>query len=329
MNARDSGIELLRIVLMLFIIIWHYLVYGQGVLENFSKNELFTFITPVLVLPVDCFIFITGYYGLKLNRFKFISFVGMLITYSVSIYLITSLIKGSFDLKMSIISLFPISTNYWWFFTQYMMLMILSPILNFCDNFDKAYFEKVLILIAFFYLGIMSLLMGQKVGCIGDLTLFIFIYLLGRYLYKYPVKILIEKRFVLFILLYVLSGLLLLLFLGVNAESWILRLVSYNNPIIVFMAIEFFYIFKKIKIGKCEILNLVGSTVFASYIITESSIRYYYINFVTNYCGNNLFYYILFSLITILLIFPFELLRRKISNRLLCKITEISYTYIR
>lgn len=112
--------------------------------------------------PVDCFVFTSGFYGLKLKRDKLISLLGMLVTYSILIYIVTTLSTGSFDIKAFAFSFFPVSTNYWYFFTLYVLLLIISPMLNVCDNWDKAYFTKILMLTGFFYLGIVSLLLAQN-----------------------------------------------------------------------------------------------------------------------------------------------------------------------
>lgn len=324
MRGRDSNIELLRIILTLFIIIWHYLVYGYEILDNLTAQPI-TFITPILVFPVDCFIFISGYYGVKLKRLKLTSLLGMLVTYSVLTCLAKMVINNMFDVRALFISLFPVSSNYWWFFSQYLMLILLSPMLNICDCWTKTYFKKVLLLFAFFYLGIFALGIGTKMGCIGDLPFFVFIYLLGRYLRKYPIEALITNRIRIIISVYITSCLLIFLFVKWSLDSWILRSISYNNPLIILMAVEVFYVFKCFKVRTIRIVNIIGSTVFASYLITESCLRHIYISLVMDWC--RWYFYIFAALITILLICPFELLRKKISSGIFEKITKLSYKY--
>ncbi len=324
MKARESNIELLRIVLMAIIIVWHYLVYGESLLQNLTHTS-YIYLAPLLTFPVDCFVFISGFYGLKLTRRKLISIIGMLVTYSVSIFFITSALKGFFDIKAFIISFFPVSTNYWWFFTQYILLLIISPILNLCDNFEKAFFRKILVLSVVFYLGIMSLFFGTKMGCIGDLPLFIFLYLTGKYLKRFPVQQLVSNRWMILITLYVLSCLLICV--SKSDEQGILKIISYNNPIVVLMAIEVFYIFKQIKIGTIKLVNIVSSSVFVSYIVTESSLRMPYISLITN-MGHGMVWYGMAAILTILIICPFEIIRKKFSVRFFDWISRLSYKII-
>lgn len=321
---RESNIELLRIVLMAIIIVWHCLVYGEHFLQNLQKPALY--IAPLLVFPVDCFVFISGYYGLKLNRKKMIALLGMLVTYSLAIYLITTAINGKITQKDLVISLFPVSTNYWWFFTAYVMLIIISPMLNVCETWEKPYFKKILILFSIFYLGLFSLAFGTKMGCIGDLTLFIFIYLLGRYLRKFPIKQLISHSRRIFVMLYLTS--ILLIHICHNDHQSIIKLISYNNPIVVLTATTVFFTFKQINIGHIKPINSISKTVFASYIITESILRNTYITAITQ-IGNGIIWYAIASITTILLIYPIEWGRSMLSYKLLEWIRNKSYKFIR
>ena len=320
-KARESNIELLRIMLMAIIIVWHCFVYGESLLENLDSPSIYA--APLLVFPVDCFVFISGFYGLKLNRMKLISMLGMLVVYSLLISAVTMVVRGSFDIRTLVISLFPVSTNYWWFFTLYIMLLIISPLLNHCDTWEKNYFKRMLILFGIFYLGIFSLALGTKMGCIGDLSQFIFIYLIGRYLRKFPIRFLISHRKIMLVVLYVISCLLIFVCRGDN--QWTIKLISYNNPIVVLTAIEMFYIFKQMDIGTIGVVNKISTTVFASYIITESSLRYTYITLVTHSGG---VWYGPVAILTILVICPIEMARKKIFNNLFDWITRKSYSLI-
>ncbi|WP_413546758.1 acyltransferase family protein [Bacteroides uniformis] len=325
MKVRESNIELLRIVLMTIIIVWHLFVYGESFLQTLATPSIY--IAPLLVFPVDCFVFISGFYGLKLKRDKLISLLCMLVTYSILICIATTLSRGTFDIRAFAFSFFPVSTNYWYFFTLYVLLLIISPMLNVCDNWDKAYFKKMLMLTGFFYLGIMSLLFGTKTGCIGDLPLFIFIYLTGKYLKRFPVKLLISHRIILCLTLYVVSYLSVFVFQ--NDTQWVIRCISYNNPVVVLMAIEFFYLFKMLKLGTNRVVNMISSTVFASYIVTESSLRNIYIQSVSHLCvGGGKWLYIILAILTIFFICPIELIRKKIFAGLIKWLTCKSYKII-
>ena len=72
---RNLGVDLLRIVLMFMIIIHHIMMRGCGLRNLYQnsfdlKNLPFSFINAFLVVAVNCFFLISGYYGMKENLKK-------------------------------------------------------------------------------------------------------------------------------------------------------------------------------------------------------------------------------------------------------------------
>ena len=61
-KVRNSNIELLRIIAMTFIVIWHISVHAQKGELN-SHNYIVAFCTT----GVNLFILISGYFGIKLT----------------------------------------------------------------------------------------------------------------------------------------------------------------------------------------------------------------------------------------------------------------------
>ena len=164
--------------------------------------------------------------------------------------------------------------------------------------------------------------------CLGDLPLFIFIYLTCKYLRRFTVKLLISHRIILSLTLYVVSYLSVFVFQ--NDSQWVIRCISYNNPVVVLMAIEFFYLFKMLKLGTNRVVNMISSTVFASYIVTESSLRNIYIQSVSHLWvgGGGKWLYIILAILTIFFICPIELIRKKIFAGLIKWLTCKSYKII-
>lgn len=228
---------------MSLIIMWHYLVYGFDILNDWQNTSTEVYLTPILSFPVDCFIFISGYYGINLRRETIVKFITQLIFYSLLMYLITCSIKKCFNLKVFPTCFFPISTNAWWFFSEYFLLMILSPLLNKCNEWDKMLFKKNLLLMSVFYLGLFSFLFGQKNEFVGDFALFIYIYMLGRYFSTYPPVWIIKNRFVLLFLIVFILYVLFFTFNHFSMQSWVYRTISYNNPLILGLSVIVYFIF--------------------------------------------------------------------------------------
>lgn len=91
---RNSSIELLRYLLMFFIVIWHSLVHGIGLtniggIPDFGIKYLPSLIIcSIVCVSVDCFMFISGYFGIRFTWKGFISIVFSCLFYSITISMV-------------------------------------------------------------------------------------------------------------------------------------------------------------------------------------------------------------------------------------------------
>lgn len=277
-KTRDSNIELLRIILMLMIIMHHLIVHGCGI-SFLSKDELpaidnipvFLFINSFLILAVNTYIFISAYYGIKFSLKSLISFILQASFYSVTIYLISC--YANYD-SWSIPSLYrafiPIISGKWWFLSGYILLFILSPILNIgLDSLKKRHHLFImiaLIVIAASYY-ITNFNPDSSRVNISTIGLFLTIYVCGRYFRKYPLNT--SRPFLWYI------GLSLLLFVLVFGYfkfisyqlAW--NLFGYTNPIIIAASVCLFYAFKKVNI-KSQFINNVSVLTFGIYLLHDA-----------------------------------------------------------
>lgn len=133
-KKRQSNIELLRGLSMLFILIVHSNYMGITALYNRPYDiESFTrfLIEAIGIVGVNCFILISGYFGIQLRVKKFISLIFQIYFFSILSLVIYLLCNGFENIHSSIYikSLFPV-TNYIWFVPCYFLLMLFSPIVN-------------------------------------------------------------------------------------------------------------------------------------------------------------------------------------------------------
>lgn len=332
---RESNIELLRIFLMMMIVCWHLIISKYDVLpdgklnmNSYAIHEML-WLLPILCPHVDCFIFISGYFGIKLKRITLISFITQLLFYSVVTWGGQYFIEDEM-LPFSTRVLFPITYNGWWFFTVYLMLMVLSPLLNSCNDLDKKSFGKLLLLYTFFILGLSNYLFGLKNSCIGDLTLFIYIYLLGRYFKMYSPFCSRKTLFwVILLLICVFFNILgAFIFRELGIPNRVLGTFSYYNPIVIVMAISLFFLFKTLTIPNSRIINTIAGTVFATYLITESYMKACFMS-LFNFSGLSvtlvLFLVFIASVVIVLMVFPIELLRKKLFVGINSALLSFSY----
>lgn len=137
-KERNLNIELCRIFAMFIIVLNHFAGYivdlQPGVFENSDLWRVFLrFMNFGGKIGVNVFVIITGYFMVR-SKFKLRKLFAMwteVLTFSVGIYII-SLLLGivEFSLKDLVIAVMPVSFNCYWFFTVYIVLYILSPIIN-------------------------------------------------------------------------------------------------------------------------------------------------------------------------------------------------------
>ena len=153
-SARQENIELLRIIATLMVLINHALRHG-GVLEQYEFNTvpymLFYFLDGLCYVAVDVFILITGYFmvcaSTKPSRIlKFVLQVEAfsILCFSVSTFVFQMDVHPAFLLQ----AFFPLSSSSYWFASEYIVLLVLTPILNkFIHMLDRQAYRASLILL--------------------------------------------------------------------------------------------------------------------------------------------------------------------------------------
>lgn len=183
-KARNSNIEMLRILAMLLILAHHFAVHGVLLSADYSQATAQLFFTQILVsggkMGVDIFIVITGYFLCK-SDFKLRRITPVILatwTYSVIFMVLHALHTHSLSFWGAMMSLFPVQYAQYWFVSAYILLVILSPLLNaFIKQVDGRKLALLtLTLFAFFFI----LPVFLKMRLDNDRTLrFVVLYLLG------------------------------------------------------------------------------------------------------------------------------------------------------
>lgn len=85
-SDRQSNIELLRIISMFFVLVVHSNYMGVSILYN-SPYTIETFIRflaeAIAIIGVNCFVLISGYFGIHLNIRKILHFIFIVYFYSL------------------------------------------------------------------------------------------------------------------------------------------------------------------------------------------------------------------------------------------------------
>ena len=135
--ARNASFELLRIFCMLLIISTHFLGHGGWKANMTGANEVFGKILQSVFYPsVNLYVMIGAYFmcqrtSTHVNWKKVLKLCGMVLFYSLLIYSISiSFENYSFDTTGLLMSIFPAMSGKYWYFTAYLVLLVVSPFLN-------------------------------------------------------------------------------------------------------------------------------------------------------------------------------------------------------
>jgi|GEM_PF-129239 Uncharacterized protein conserved in bacteria len=283
-TERDSNLELLRIVAMIFIVLHHFIVHGCQLAELnsrhptiFPKND-FTLSAILLtcnaffIVGVNVFILISGYYSIKIKWKTIFSLLAVCLFYDYAqMYVSDLLTSDHFEWHFG--PVYRIFIRSGWFITCYMALMFLSPILNKAiDHFSDR--EKIYVLLG---LCLLNLWFGfhLRADLINDtgykLMQFIFIYYIGRCLNNFEDRIkwnVFKSVGGYIVCSLVLAGIVLHYFHEKQFNDLWMQF-NYNNPLVVLSSVFLFWTFRNLQI-RSKIINWCSSSVLAVYLIHES-----------------------------------------------------------
>jgi surface polysaccharide O-acyltransferase-like enzyme len=296
LKKRESNYELLRIISMLMIVMTHVIVHGR--VEANSNGLILLiikFIEAILVVHVNSFILVTGYYQCKTD-FKFKKLVALNNAtwfYRAGIALVLLFLNITTLSKIDIIrNLFPIDLSFYWFIDAYLLLYCFSPFLNILiKKLDKSTFRKLL-LTCFIIISVLpNFTRGQAFYNANGLSLynFIFLYFVGAY-FRYN-KVEIWNYFKInslkkIRLIYASAFVLLLIFnfslfvvgrnlldLGHIANYVGLTIVnatlSFDNPLVILGSLMYFLWFGCLVIDS-KFINKISTLVFGVYLIHDN-----------------------------------------------------------
>lgn len=280
---RESNIELLRIIAMWFILVHHLIVhaiYPNVVVGNddvTTEYAVYSLLEGFFYVAVNVFILISGYFGIKLRARRVWSLYLQCAFYGLLTYVLGVLMGVVPFIPHTIITksvLIFSHASSWWFVVCYLLLLILSPFLNY--GMQKMGRKEYL-----FALGCMAILQfylgwfWQKPAYDThgySLLNFIFMYMIGGYLHRYVQSdSRIAKRNVA-ICVYVICAILFACgnICRIYVHIPFGNVWAYNNPVMVIGAVGLVLFIRTFRI-QSNIINKIGGGVFAAYLITDIS----------------------------------------------------------
>lgn len=135
-RERNYGIDLLRIVAMMMVVLLHVINQG-GVLnatsENFVNHSIAAFFVAAAYGAVNCYALVSGYVGMS-SKTKYANILQLflqVIFYTLTITTVFYYLRPGTVEKKDIISAFlPVSNESYWYFTAYFGMFFFSPFFN-------------------------------------------------------------------------------------------------------------------------------------------------------------------------------------------------------
>lgn len=138
MNERHSNIELLRILSMVLIVVYHILYYSL-----IHYETIYPIVKPLYTLShigVLVFVLISGYFGIKISLKGFVNIYLTMVFYNIIMFVGWKYIGGNIPIMRDYVKiLFPFSHSapWLWFMKTYILLYLLSPLLNKARDFRR------------------------------------------------------------------------------------------------------------------------------------------------------------------------------------------------
>lgn len=200
-EKRQTGVELLRIVAMLMIVVMHFLSHSGNLSEPGTDRSFCTTIGTILenlcIGAVNAYVFISGYYGgsKAYKPGKALYFLFRIWFYALLIPIVLLLFHQPVRLKEGFYGIlyyiFPIETEHYWFATSFLMLMLLTPFLNTAVNTLTKKQYQIALTGALLLFSIIKSVVPAAFGFDRygyDLPWFLLVYLLAAYAGKYDTE---------------------------------------------------------------------------------------------------------------------------------------------
>lgn len=263
-RERDSNIELLRIVAMLYVILLHILQFAYS---STDCSKLVWFANSFAVVAVPCFIMISGWYGIRLKLSRILGIIFQLFMFWL-IGLAASYFTGNFSPVSLAEPLKAISGYNHSFVLGYIMLMIAAPAIN--TFVQQAPRSGVLLSLALFFVfqTVYSFVLNHRWWADGFTFINYFgVYALARYLSTWrPGFTRLKARIDL--VLYVALSIVLTFgcLFWISRTGSFGRIFNYTNPLLLCSALCLVLFFTKISF-KSRAVNFLAAGCFGAYLM--------------------------------------------------------------
>lgn len=241
---------------------------SKGELSGLNQYIRF-FVGSVGNLGVGCFVLISGYFGVKNTKHKFLN-----ITILTTLYaMLCAWVNNDFSINRNfIMAIISVPRYFNWYITCYLILMALSEYINhFVESLSKNEFRRLLIILFVFFSVLPMSVSATETVLLRTgqcLTYFIYAYLIGRYIRLHRNNDIPRRTSTIMALVFV-TIMFLTKVAGIYVSAlYKIPMTSNNSPFILGAVICVFYLFKSFNF-KSTIINFISSSVLAAYLLDD------------------------------------------------------------
>ena len=275
--SRETKFELLRVICMIFVITEHLVPHISDMQNMNAGFEYYigNIVRSFCIIAVNCFVLLSGYFGIKLKVKRILQLDAIVWFWGIT-GLILATMSGMhvFQVKPDILSLLPIITKRNSFVTTYVVLCLLSPVLNFLTKkLNKRQFQSLIILmvVVFYLIPTIDYTLNAPTVTLDSgygIVNFVCLYFIGRYMNIYLGEI---KRaytgvgyFFSCVLLFAANHIM-----SVLVGFYYISYLSYDTIFCLAGAVFFFLWFRELDL-QSKIINWIAGYSFAAFIIHTS-----------------------------------------------------------
>lgn len=288
-KERISSFELLRILAIIFIIAHHLSVHGLFDFSGLGNSPIIllnhtwiSFIAQLGKAGVNIFVLITGYFLIDGGLFKtkkVLYIVLEMLVFSLSIGIpFIFIYKKSITPELVMSLIFPFGGGKWWFVTSYLLLYILSPLINLGIRAMNKKMHLIIIAVLVTLWSVIPTFIGVNYD-FSTLGWFLTLYLIASYirLYDFNIKCKSWLGILISVLIFVFSfaAHVSIQYLFGNSNYFVSKIINWfslvttNNIFQVASVIILFLSFKKIQMKSIKSINLIASTTLAIYLLHD------------------------------------------------------------
>lgn len=318
---RQSNIEILRIIATMMVILVHTAFLSLGIPRQFDSSGLMICTLQIFAVPaVNIFVLISGYFQIRPKVKNFSNYLFQILFYSISIYVLW-LMLGRSQLSLIGIKECFFLTDANWFIKSYLLLFIISPLLNaFIDNSSKQT-HRIIILSMLVYQTIFDFVSMADLSIRNGYSTmsFILLYLIGSYIRRFGgIGIRKMKVAILGVSLYCIMLLpIIASYLGIldakYAHKFLQYGLAYSNPLIMGVAVCYLLFFLQFNVTS-KLVNWFAISSFAAFLIhANPNVIRVFIAFVNNvYVSSSLLSYVTIIIVFVICVFIGSVLVDKI-----------------